>query len=333
MNMNMHTTHRGPGLQRLRLVSLALLGALSLSAAWGQGTYPERTIRIITPYDPGSMVDATTRLVAEGLSKRLGQPVVVENRTGGMGMIAMNALLAAPADGYTLLTDTPASAINPTLYKEQARYNPKVDIAPIAQFMKLPFVLAVHPTVKATDAKDLVAQLGKPGAYLNAAVAGTSTGLVTDLFAIQAGVTLTHVPYKGAAPAMLAALKDEAPLILLDAANLAPHIRAGKLKGLLITSEERSDTLREVPTAKEAGFPQFRPATWFGIFARAGVPPQILKQLNASVQEVMQQPRTREYLQSRGAESSAMSLDEFRTFFYEEIDTWAEVIRKAQIKQ
>jgi len=328
--MHTQSIHRRPW---LRAASLALLSALSLPVAWGQGAYPERTIRIVTPYDPGSMVDATTRLVAEGLSKRLGQPVVVENRSGGMGMIAMNALMAAPADGYTLLTDTPASAINPTLYKDQARYNPKVDIAPIAQFMKLPFVLAVHPSVRASDAKELVAQLGKPSAYLNAVVAGTSTGLVTDLFAIQAGVTLPHVPYKGAAPAMLAVLKNEAPLIFLDAANLAPHIRAGKLKGLLITSETRSDALPDVPTSEEAGFAQFKPVTWFGIFARTGVPAPILKQLNEAVREVMQSPRTREYLQSRGATSSAMGLDEFRTFFHAEIDTWAEVIRKAQIKQ
>lgn len=313
--------------------TLGLLAACGLSGAWAQGTYPERTIRIVTPYDPGSMVDATTRLVADGLSKRLGQPVVVENRTGGMGMIAMNALLAAPADGYTLLTDTPASAINPTLHKEQARYNPKADVAPIAQFMRLPFVLAVHPNVRAGTAKELAALLKQPGSPLNAAVAGTSTGLVTDLFALQAGVTLSQVPYRGAAPAVLAALKDEAPIVFLDSANLAPHIQAGKLKGLLITSDARLDTLPGVPTAAEAGFGNFKPTTWFGIFARSGVPPHILKQLNEAVREVMQSSQTREYLKTRGASSSDMGLDEFRSFFHTEIDMWADVIRKAQIKQ
>lgn len=317
----------------LRRWTLGLLAVAALGGAWAQGAYPERTIRIVTPYDAGSMVDATTRLVADGLSKRLGQPVVVENRTGGMGMIAMNALLAAPADGYTLLTDTPASAINPTLHKEQARYNPKTDVAPIAQFMRLPFVLAVHPDVKAGTAKDLVALLRQPGSPLNAAVAGTSTGLVTDLFAIQAGVTLPQVPYRGAAPAVLAALKDEAPIVFLDSANLTPHIQSGKLKGLLITSDARLDTLPSVPTAAEAGFASFKPATWFGIFARNGVPPHILRQLNEAVREVMQSAQTREYLKSRGATSSDMGLDEFRAFFHTEIDMWADVIRKAQIKQ
>lgn len=327
------TTSKPTRRQHLCRLALGLLAACGLGSAWAQGSYPERTIRIVTPYDPGSMVDATTRLVADGLSKRLGQPVVVENRTGGMGMIAMNALLAAPADGYTLLTDTPASAINPTLHKEQARYNPKTDVAPIAQFMRLPFVLAVHPNVRANTAKDLVALLKQSGSPLNAAVAGTSTGLVTDLFALQAGVTLPQVPYRGAAPAVLAALKDEAPIVFLDSANLVPHIQSGKLKGLLITSDARLDTLHGVPTAAEAGFANFKPTTWFGIFARSGVSPHILKQLNEAVLEVMQSAQTREYLKARGATSSDMGLDEFRTFFHGEIDMWADVIRKAQIKQ
>lgn len=317
----------------LRKLALGLLAACGLGGAWAQGSYPERTIRIVTPYAPGSMVDATTRLVADGLSKRLGQPVMVENRTGGMGMIAMNALLSAPADGYTLLTDTPASAINPTLHKEQARYNPKTDVAPIAQFMRLPFVLAVHPDVSAGTAKELVSLLKQPGSQWNAAGAGTSTGLVTDLFAIQAGVQLPQVPYRGAAPAILAALKGEAPVIFLDSANLAPHIQSGKLKGLLVTSDARQDTLPSVPTSAEAGFGNFKPVTWFGIFARSGVPPHILKQLNEAVREVMKSSQTREYLKARGATSSDMGLDEFRTFFHAEIDTWADVIRKAQIKQ
>lgn len=319
--------------QHLCRLALGLLAACGLGSAWAQASYPERSIRIVTPYDPGSMVDATTRLVADGLSKRLGQPVVVENRTGGMGMIAMNALMSAPADGYTLLTDTPASAINPTLHKEQARYNPKVDVAPIAQFMRLPFVLAVHPNVRAGTAKELAALLKQPESPLNAAVAGTSTGLVTDLFAIQAGVTLPQVPYRGAAPAVLAALKDEASIVFLDSANLAPHIQSGKLRGLLITSDARLDTLPSVPTATEAGFGNFKPTTWFGIFARSGVPPHILKQLNEAVREVMRSSQTREYLKNRGASSSDMGLDEFRSFFHAEIDMWADVIRKAQIKQ
>jgi tripartite-type tricarboxylate transporter receptor subunit TctC len=316
-----------PRLVRATLLCIGLAYALDASA---QGSYPTETIRIITPYAPGSMVDSSTRMVAEGLSKKLQQAVVVENRTGAMGMIAMNAMLAAPADGYTLMTDTPASAINPTLNK--ARYDPKVDIAPIAQFMRMPFVLAVNPALKVATARDLVNLLKTQPNNVNVAVAGTSTGLVGDLFAQQSGVGFQAIPYKGAAPAMLAVLSNEAQVIFLDVANLAPHIKSGKLKGLLVTGDQRSDAIKDVPTAKEAGFGQFRPTTWFGLFSRTGVPIDIQRQLNETVQEVMNTQTTREFLQLRGATAAHLSLGEFKDFFHSEISTWADVIRSAQPK-
>lgn len=309
--------------------SLAL--ALAAPAALAQGAYPsERTIRIVTPYDPGSLVDVTTRLVAEGLKAELGQNVVVENRTGGMGMIASTALLSAPADGYTLLTDTPAAAINPTLYK--AKYNPKTDIAPIAQFMRLPFAIGVHPSVPVRTAAELVSYArANPGA-LDMAVAGTSTRLAGELFSIQNGIKFNPIPYKGAAPAMMAVLKNETKLIFLDAGNLVPHISTGKMNGLLVTSEQRFPALKDVPTAKEAGFASFDVSTWFGMFARADVPKEAQDKLNAAVRKVMASPKVEEFLKQRGAIGSAMTTPQFKAFFDREVDTWAEVIRKADIK-
>jgi tripartite-type tricarboxylate transporter receptor subunit TctC len=307
----------------------AATGMLALAAAHAQD-FPSRTIRIITPYDPGSMVDATSRIVADELSKKLGQTVIVENKSGGFGMVAMNTLLAAPADGYTLLTDTPASAINPTLNK--ARYNPKTDIAPIAQFMKLPFVIAVNPSLKVKTAAELVALAKKQPGSINIAVAGTSTGLVGNLFALQTGTKFLDVPYKGAGAATLAVLKNEDQVIFLDSANLAPHINEGKLTGLLVTGDERSTVVKDVPTAKEAGYPAFDATTWFGMFSRAGVPQDVQNKLNAAVREVMASPRLQEYLKSRGATGSTMNNAEFKGFFHKEVDRWAEVIKKADIK-
>jgi len=309
---------------------LAAAAALAAAPAWPQAAWPDRAIRIVTPYDPGSLVDATTRLVAEGLKAELGQNVVVENRSGGMGMIAMAALLAAPADGHTLLTDTPASAINPTLHK--AKYNPKADIAPIAQFMRLPFAIGASPTLGVRSVAELLALARKSPGGIDVAVAGTSTGLVGELFAIQNGIRFNSVPYKGAAPAMLAVLKDEAKLVFLDAGNLAPHITAGKMVGLVITSEQRWPVLKDVPTAREAGQPQFDPTTWFGMFARAEVPADVQERLNAAVRKVMASPRLEEFLRQRGAIPSALGTEQFRSFFHREVDTWAEVIRKADIK-
>ncbi len=309
--------------------ALAVLGAIPLAHA--QGAYPtERVIRIVTPYDPGSLVDVTTRLVAEGLKAELGQNVVVENRTGGMGMIAMTAFLNAPADGYTLISDTPASAINPTLYK--AKYNPKTDIAPIAQFMRLPFAIGVHPSVPVRTASELVAHARKNPNAIDMAVAGTSTRLAGELFSIQNGVKFNPIPYKGAAPAMLSVLKNETQLIFLDAGNLVPHIAGGKMNGLLVTSEQRFAALKDVPTAKEAGFAAFDVSTWFGMFARADVAPDVQDKLNAAVRKVMASPKLEEFLKQRGAIPSTMTLSQFKSFFNQEVDTWAEVIRKADIK-
>jgi tripartite-type tricarboxylate transporter receptor subunit TctC len=311
--------------------ALAGLAAATLSPLAGaQAAYPDRPIRIVTPYDPGSLVDVTTRLVAEGLKTELGQAVTVENRSGGMGTIAMNALLAAPADGYTLLTDTPASAINPTLYK--TRYNAKTDIAPIAQFMRLPFVIGASPSLPVRTAAELVAYARRNPGAIDVAVAGTSTGLVGELFAIQNGLKFNRVPYKGAAPAMLAVLKDEAKLIFLDAGNLAPHIAGGRMTGLLITSDQRWPVLKDLPTARESGFPDFEPATWFGMFARADVPAAVQERLNAAVRRVMASARVEDFLRQRGAIASTMDNAQFRAFFHREVDTWAEVIRKADIK-
>lgn len=317
-------------MKHFRQAATAVLLACATVVA-AAADYPSRPIRIVTPYDPGSMVDSTTRMVADELGKKLGQPIIVENRSGGMGVIAMNALMSAPADGYTLMTDTPASAINPTL-NPGAKYNPKTDITPIAQFMKLPFVIAVNPELKVKSAAELVALARKQPGAVNVAVAGTSTGLVGDLFAQQNGIKFTNVNYKGAGAATMAVLKNEGQVIFLDAANLAQYVNGGKLSGLLITSDERSPVMKGVPTAKEAGFAHFDATTWFGMFAKAGVPQEIVEKLNASIREVMASSRMQEYLKSRGATSSSMKAAEFDAFFDKEVDRWAEVIKAADVK-
>lgn len=310
-----------------------LVACTTAAAATGAQAqnYPTRTIRIITPYDPGTMVDATTRLVADELGKKFGQPVIVENRTGGMGLIAFNALRSAPADGYTLMTDTPASAINPSL-NPAASYDPKTEIAPIAQFMKLPFVIAASPELKLKSAADLVAMVKKQPDAINVAVAGTSTGLVGDLFAQQNGVKFNNINYKGAGAAMMAVLKNEGQVIFLDAANLAQYINDDKMTGLLITSEERSPVLRQVPTAREAGYANFDASTWFGLFAKAGVPKDVQEKLNVAVREVMATSRMQEYLKQRGATSTNMTTAQFHDFFDKEVDRWAQVIKAADVK-
>lgn len=318
-------------LQASCAAAIASIG-IGAAAATEKG-YPTGPIRIVTPYDPGSTVDITSRMVAEGLSKRLGQPVIVENRSGGQGAIGMSALLGAPATGYTLLTDTPASAINPSLYKShQSRYNAARDLEPVAQLMSLPFAIAVDPNTSITSIGKLVQQLkARPGS-LTAAVAGTSTRLAGELFSMQADVQFTPIPYKGATSAMQSVMKGETQVVFLDAANLAPFIKAGKLRGLLITGDKRWSALPDVPTAKEVGYAKFDVSTWFGMFAKSGTPQPIVDQLNAAIREVMLSPALETYLSQRGAQPSKRSAAEFKVFFHQEINLWRDVIAKANIE-
>jgi tripartite-type tricarboxylate transporter receptor subunit TctC len=314
---------------------LRLAAAVSLAgAAFGSlaQSFPSQRIRILVPYEPGSSVDTTTRLLADGLSKRLGQTVIVENKTGGLGMIAMNALLNEPADGYTLLADTPASAINPSLYPDKVRYDPVADLQPVAQMMSLPFALAVSPSVPAKNLKEFIALAkAKPG-ELNAAPGGTSTRLAGELFAMKAGIKLTAIPYKGASSAMTAVMRDEAQAIFLDIANLKPYIESGKMRGLFVTGDKRWAALPDLPTAREAGMPEYDIGTWFALFARKGTPQPVVDRLNAEVRELMKSPEVRAYLDGRGASPSTRAAAEFTKFFHDEVALWKDVISKANIK-
>lgn len=304
--------------------------SLGFATAAQDKKFPTGPIRIYTPYDPGSAVDITSRMVAEGLSKILGQPVIVENRSGGQGAIAMNALLSAPANGLTLMTDTPASAINPTLYKH--RYDPVKDLAPVAQLMSLPFAIAVSPKVPANTIAELIALAKAKPTGLDAAVAGTSTRLAGELFSMQNGISFTPIPYKGAMPAMQSIIKGETDVIFLDAANLAPFIETGKMRGLLITGEQRWPVLANVPTAKEAGYANFDISTWFGVFAKAGTPADVVSQLNTAIRDVMASPALERFLEQRGAKASQRNAAQFQNFFHQEINLWSDVITKADIK-
>lgn len=315
--------------RRALLVTLGTAGWTAGSPAAGAAG-AEWPARILTPYDPGSLVDTTTRLLAEGLKAEWGPQVTVENRSGGNGLIAMNALLAAPADGHSLLTDTPASAINPALYK--TRYDPKQDIAPIAQLLRLPFALVCSPSLGVSTVAELVALSRRTPGGLDLAVAGTSTGLVAELFALHHGIRFHRIPYKGAAPAMMAVLKEEAKVLFMDAGNVAQHVQAGRMTALLLTSEQRWPLLSEVPTAREVGMAGFEPTTWFGLFARGDVPQAVLERVNQAARRAMSTPKAQEFLRARGATHAQWSVGEFRQFFHREVDLWADVIRRADIK-
>lgn len=313
----------------LRNVVLGVF-ALGASAAYAAETYPQRPIKIVVPYQPGSAVDTTSRKIADQLSKRLNQPVVVENKTGAFGLIALKALRDAPADGYTLMVDTPAMAINPSVRKVD--YDPYTDIQPIAQLMALPFVIGVNPAVPAKNLEEFIAYGKKNEGKMNIAEGGTSTLLTSLLFGMETGVKMQTISYKGAAPAVMAVLQNECQVIAIDLANLATHIQAGKMIGLLTTGDKRSPMLPDVPTAKEVGLDNFNVSTWFGLFAKKGTPQEILDKLNAVIGDTFNDPDYKEYVEARGATLNPYSVEEFTQFFNNDVKTWAKIVKDSGVK-
>jgi tripartite-type tricarboxylate transporter receptor subunit TctC len=315
-----------------------LLGLkLSLAALLGFGhfeaaalDFPTKPIRILLPYEPGGAVDLTTRLAAEAVSKELGQPIVVESKPGGYGMVAMDALKSAKPDGYTLMADTPAAAINPSVFK--VRYDPLSDLEPVAQLVAIPFAVAINPAIPAKTFQEFVALAKAKPDTINFTSAGTSTRLATELLMLQAGIKLVPVNYKGAAPSITAVLGNESQLILIDVANLATHIQGGAMRGLLVTGDARSDVIPDVPTAKEVGFPNFDPVTWFGVFAPKGVPAEVVERLNGAFRTALKDPELVETLRARGAVPSQRTAKEFSDYFRSEVARWADVVKQSGVK-
>ena len=304
--------------------------ALCVAPAASADNFPSRTMTLVVPYEPGSTVDTTSRMIAEQLTKRLGQPVVVENRTGGNGLIAMNHLQNSAPDGYTLMVDTPAIAINPSV--RTVRYDPFTDLEPVAQLMALPFVVGINPDVKANNLQEFVAlSKSKPG-EINMAPGGTSTLLAGELFALRAGIKLQAINYKGASSAILATLRNECQVTVFDVANMAPQISAGKLRGLVIAGDQRSPAIPDVPTAKEAGLDDFNVSTWFGLFAPKGTPAPIVDKLNTTLLDIFKSPEYQAYLKARGATLNPYTAPEFKTFFHKEVSMWRDVVKDANIK-
>jgi len=308
-------------------VSTLLVGGSALAK---NDDYPSRPLTVIVPYGAGSMVDTTTRLVAKELAQKLGKPVVVENRTGANGQIAMNALQNAEADGYTLMVDTPAIAINPSAF--EVNYDPSKDVVPIGQLMSLPFVAAVHPDVPASTLTEFVEYVKANPGKLNIAPGGTSTLLASELLKLRGGLEMENIIYRGAAPAVLAVLKNECQVAVFDIANLAPHIQSGKLRGLFVSGDQRSPVLPDVPTAKEAGLDGYDVTTWFGLFAKGGTPPEIVERLNQYLNEILESPQYIEYVKNRGASINKMTTAEFKEFFDNEVKLWADVIEESGVK-
>lgn len=315
-------------------LSTALLWALSLfvSASTFAQEYPVRPIKLIVGFSPGGAADTVGRALAEGMSSRLGQPVVVENRAGANGNIAAEATARSPADGYTLYFPSVGHAVNVSLYKRLS-YDPIKDFTPIGKVFTAPNLLVVASRSPFRSASELIAFAKANPKKLNFASSGqgTSVHLSAELFMRMANIEMVHVPYKGTGSAMPDLLTGMVDLSFPNLPSALPLVKSGQLRALGVTTAKRSSAAPEIPSISEAALPGYEMSTWYGLVGPANLPPEIVQKLNAALQHVLQQPKFRERLLSQGADPAPGSAEDFSRFLVSEIDRWRSLIRAAGI--
>jgi tripartite-type tricarboxylate transporter receptor subunit TctC len=319
-------------MNRVARLAVALLLALG-SVAAGAQTYPARPVQLVVGFPPGGGVDIVARQLAERLSQQLGQPVVVDNKPGAAGNIAMELVSRAKPDGYTLMMGNLGMlCANPVLYPKLG-FDTTRDFAPVARVVVTPLIAAVPASLPAASLAEFVALAkGKPG-QMNYGSGGTGNvnHLAVELFQMQSGTKLQHVPYKGSAPALTDLIAGRIELVIDGANVVQPFVAAGTARALAITGESRLPSMPALPTAREAGMADFVVYGWQGVFAPAGTPPAIIEQLNAEIGKALADPTLRSKLSGQGTEPSFTSAAQFRDYIAAEQKRWGDVIRTAKI--
>jgi tripartite-type tricarboxylate transporter receptor subunit TctC len=313
----------------MRLLAVLLL-AIPLLA---QAQYPQRAIKMIVPFPPAGATDVVGRIVAQKLTERLGQSVVVENRPGAGGSIGSDIVAKSAPDGYTLLMATTSThSIGPSLQK--LPYDPIRDFAAITHVADVPNVLVASPKLQVTSVKELVALARAQPGRLNFASSGVGTivHLNGELFKMVTGTDIVHVPYKGTALSIPDLASGNVAMLFDSLASVMPHIKSGSARPLAINARNRSHLLPDVPTLAEAGLGAFDRYTWFGMFAPAGTPPDIVRRLQAEVAAGLKSPDLRERFDAVGAEPVGSTPEQFVERIKSDAARWAEVIRKADVK-
>ena len=314
------------------MVAAALAAASGAPAAQAQD-YPARPIRFIVPQSAGGSTDKVARVVAQRLSDVLGQSVVVDNRPGSGSLNGTELAARATPDGYTALVVAASLSISPAVRKKLP-FDVVRDFAPVTQLVDLQHLLVVHPTVPVHSVKELIAAAqAKPGA-LNYASSGiaTSTHMAAELFRYMTQTDMTHVPYKGGGPGITAMLAGQCHLYFATISTALPHVRAGKLRGLAVTSVKRSVAAPEVPTIAEAGVPGYSHSSWIGMLAPARTPEPILKRLHTESVKIVQSPDVKKLLLREGLEANGNTPQEFAADLKEEIAKWRKVVAAAGIQ-
>ena len=322
-------------LSRVFALGICVAGLSVAPAALAQ-TYPTKPVRVVVPYPPGGVGDTTMRAIAQQLSESLGQPFVIDNKPGASQMIGADAVAKAAPDGYTLFLGSVTSlAINVSSQKKMP-YDPVKDFAPVSMLYFSPMYLVVNPAVPAQSVKELVALAkAQPGKLSFASIGqGGSIHLAGEMFKSMAGVDITHIPYKGSAPAITDIIGGQVSLMFDAGVSALPQVRAGKLRALAITTAKRVDSTPELPTVAEAGgLPNYEATLWFGLVAPAATPRDIVNRLSQELAKILRQPALQARFANLGVEFSASSPEEFATYIRAETLKWGKVFRDAKVEQ
>jgi tripartite-type tricarboxylate transporter receptor subunit TctC len=314
-----------------RRLALLAAGCLSLAVnpAWAQ-SYPVKPVKVVVAFTAGGTTDILARLVAQQLTDKLKQPFVIDNKPGAGGNLGTELVVRAPADGYTLLVNSVGPiAVNPTLYGKLP-YNTLTDLVPVVQIADVPNVLVVHPSVPAQNMDELVAYAKANPSKLNygSTGIGTSSHLSSFMLGKRVGFDATHIPYKGA-DALKDLLAGRIQFMFATIPSVMPHITAGKLRPIAVSSLKRSRSLPDVPTVVEKGFPNFEAGSWFGFFAPKGTPEAVITAVNKAVNEMLSVPAIEQQMVAQGADPAGGTPAQFGQFTQRELDKWRTIVRES----
>ena len=311
----------------------AMLTLAAMSNAWPQSGYPAKPVRVVLGFPPASAADLVARIVGVKVADGLGQQIVIDNRPGASSNIATEAVVRAPADGYTLLMGTIANTINASLYTKLA-FDFARDLAPIAAVASVPNLLVVHPSLPVRSVRELIktAKL-KPGEILYGSSGnGTGPHLSGELFNLMAGVKLVHIPYKGSPQAMTDLLGGRVMVMFSPASTALPHIKAGTLRALAASSAQRTSSAPELPTIAEAGLAGFETTVWFGLLAPLGTPREIIERLNKEVARALGDADVKKQFATQGIDAMGGTAEQFALYIRDETAKWARVVQASGAK-
>src|SRR5258706_2149092 len=306
-------------------ISLALAPALCAAQTPG---YPDKPIRMLVGFAPGGGTDTTARAISAKLGELMGQQVIIDNRAGAAGNIATELVAKAVPDCYTLLQGTIAAlAITLSLYRTKLPFDSVKDFAPIIQAVDSTNILSLHPSVPVNNVKELIALAKTKSLNYGSSGVGGTGHLAGELFDSMAGVKMTHIPYKGGGPAMIELVGGQVQLVYATAASAVPQIKAGKIKGIAVTTLKRSALMPAIPTIAESGLPGFDANNWYGLLAPAKTPRAIVMRLNAEVAKVLKLPDVKDFLFNQGLDPAPGTPEQFGAYIKSEMAKWAKVVK------